>query len=105
MSGSNVESTAQCVPGRGARLRAYELRSERLLPSNPVLPRTPTELIRERAYQIYQGRRANAKTGDALSDWIQAEQELNNTCLDGSLTDRIEMKAQVRGEALMAGED
>lgn len=31
------------------------------------------EAIRQRAYEIYLGRQAD---GDAISDWLQAEQEL-----------------------------
>ena len=35
----------------------------------------PEERIRTRAYEIYLGRRDGP--GDAVSDWIQAEHELN----------------------------
>lgn len=39
----------------------------------PTLPHTE-EQVRERAYYIYLGRQGRA--GDALGDWLQAEQEL-----------------------------
>lgn len=38
--------------------------------------RDTTDLIRERAYQIFETRNGNGGTGDAMSDWLQAEQEL-----------------------------
>jgi hypothetical protein len=35
------------------------------------------EQIRERAYQLYLAR--GAASGDAISDWVQADRELRNT--------------------------
>ena len=34
------------------------------------------EKIRQLAYQIWQGRQATREEGDALSDWLKAEEEL-----------------------------
>lgn len=43
-------------------------------PSQSILEVTPQH-IEARAYEIYQSRREG--TGDAMSDWLQAEQELH----------------------------
>ena len=32
--------------------------------------------IRQRAYEIFQERRQTGRNGDALSDWLEAEQEI-----------------------------
>jgi hypothetical protein len=32
--------------------------------------------IRQRAYEIFQERRQTGRQGDALSDWLEAEQEI-----------------------------
>jgi hypothetical protein len=39
--------------------------------------RSVAERIRERAYEIYRTRSASGGTGDAISDWVQAERELS----------------------------
>ena len=33
--------------------------------------------IRQRAYEIFQERRQTGRKGDALSDWLEAEQEIH----------------------------
>lgn len=40
-------------------------------------PRATDDDIRSRAFAIYELRQALGEPGDALSDWIQAELELN----------------------------
>jgi hypothetical protein len=48
----------------------------------PPKPRSPesvqpsNEQIRNRAYSIYEARTRNGQPGDAVSDWLKAEQEL-----------------------------
>jgi hypothetical protein len=42
----------------------------------PVVHGASPERVRARAYDIYLARVRTAGTGDALSDWLQAEREL-----------------------------
>jgi hypothetical protein len=51
--------------------------------------RPAADVIRDRAYAIYQVRMCNGVSGDQLSDWLQAEQEIED---------------EVRGEVLMKGD-
>jgi hypothetical protein len=51
--------------------------------------------VRARAYAIYQGRVSTGAPGDATSDWIQAEREL----------EAASAKDRERGEALMRDDD
>lgn len=67
--------------------------------SSPVTP----DRIRGRAYEIYQARNDGGRPGDATSDWLQAERELNVAAPDPSASADIEVKAQSRGERLLAG--
>lgn len=39
--------------------------------------------VRERAYQIYQERSRNGCQGDCVSDWLQAEREVNGSVHGG----------------------
>ena len=60
-------------------LKELTKRSERLLPParKAALPGVPDhEKIRARAHEIYLGRVASGRFGDAASDWSQAEREL-----------------------------
>jgi hypothetical protein len=43
--------------------------------TSPARPRVPEEEIRTRAYEIFLARRGGP--GDAISDWFQAEHELD----------------------------
>lgn len=80
-------------------------------PKDPLPPtvsgRTSSEVtserIRARAFEIYQARNGNGGTGDAVSDWAQAERELNGSGLERSVASDIESKSQARGERLLAG--
>lgn len=59
------------------------------------------EQVQARAYQIYENRRNNGNPGDAKSDWLQAERELNGSAPDPTASSDIEIKAQARGERLL----
>jgi hypothetical protein len=48
------------------------------------------DVIRDRAYGIYQARMSGGVSGNQLSDWLRAEQE---------------MEDEVRGEVLMKGDE
>ena len=61
------------------------------------------ESIQARAYQIYQARNGNGGAGDATSDWLQAERELNGAAPEPSAATDIEVKSRARGETLLAG--
>lgn len=60
--------------------------------------------IRFRAYEIYQARNGNGRTGDAASDWLQAENELNGSAPECTASNDLERRAAVRGERLLAGD-
>ncbi len=40
-------------------------------------------LIRDRAYELYRARTKNGAAGDAVSDWLQAEHEINGAASPG----------------------
>lgn len=61
-----------------------------------------TGRMRSRAYEIYLQRASNGSTGDAMSDWLQAERELNGVAPDPSAASDAEARAQARGETLLA---
>ncbi|MBL0928063.1 MAG: DUF2934 domain-containing protein [Phycisphaerales bacterium] len=48
---------------------------------SPVGP-SLDDRIRARAYQLFRQRTNNAHSGDALSDWLQAERELDGNAQD-----------------------
>ena len=54
------------------------------------------DTIRTRAYEIYQKRDGNGGAGDAASDWLQAERELNGAAPEPTVS-----SSQARGEALL----
>lgn len=58
------------------------------------------ERIRARAYEIFQAR--NGAPGDAVSDWLQAERELNREALGATADAKEESRTRARGEALLA---
>ena len=58
--------------------------------------------IRHRAYEIYCGRISSGVAGDASSDWLQAERELNGAAPDPVTSAAIEVRARARGERLLA---
>jgi len=45
-------------------------------------PKVAPDRVRARAYELYLARNGNGRTGDAASDWLQAERELNG-CAQG----------------------
>lgn len=59
--------------------------------------------IRTRAHEVYQTRNGKGGAGDAASDWIQAERELNGSAPDPTASSDIEIKAKARGDCLLAG--
>jgi hypothetical protein len=69
-----------------------------LLPSAPIT----ADRIRTRAYELYVQRKGNGGQGDATSDWLQAERELNRSAPDPSATANTEIKVRARGERLLA---
>lgn len=70
-----------------------------IVATRPTQPRSPgvapVGRVRARAYAIYQGRVSTGAPGDATSDWIQAEREL----------EAASAKDLERGEALMRDDD
>ncbi len=71
-------------------------------PSAGIRGEVTADRIRARAYEIYQARNGNGGPGDAVSDWAQAERELNGSAPEPSVARDIEIKAQARGERLLA---
>jgi hypothetical protein len=67
----------------------------------PTVDTTP-ECIRDRAYQIYLTRNGTGTSGDAASDWLQAERELNRSATEPAALNGAELKARVRGEVLLS---
>jgi hypothetical protein len=63
------------------------------------------ERIRTRAYEIYQKRNGNGSSGDATSDWLEAERELNGAAAEPSAAAEIEIRADARGQALLASDE
>ena len=62
------------TPARPRSTRKPRLSAPRAAEPIVETPMSPSEeAIRQRAYEIYRGRQAD---GDAISDWLQAEQEL-----------------------------
>jgi hypothetical protein len=53
-------------------------------PSKAKDPNTPDfeEQLRMRAFEIFQSRMQSHATGDELSDWLEAEKELNHHPVD-----------------------
>lgn len=61
---------------------------------------TPTaDLIRARAYQIYQARNGEGRAGDAASDWLQAEREIQGLGSSPAVTGEADRGARLRGDA------
>jgi hypothetical protein len=69
-------------------------------PTQPPQKATNPQVIRARAFEIFRARQANGAPGDHLTDWAQAERELN-----ARKTELIESKSRVRGETLLRGND
>lgn len=67
----------------------------------PIADVTP-EQVRTRAFEIYKARCANGCEGDALSDWVRAEQELNGRTPEPCALAEVEAKSLARGEELLA---
>lgn len=70
------------------------------------------ERIRGRAFEIYTARAANGAPGDAVSDWLQAEREINGGRRSetpgrqaGSREVKPTSRSQARGETLMHSGD
>ncbi|MCC6659512.1 MAG: DUF2934 domain-containing protein [Phycisphaerales bacterium] len=59
--------------------------------------------IEARAYEIFEARRGNGGTGNEVTDWLQAERELNGSSPDPSVGADIEVKGRARGERLLTG--
>lgn len=58
--------------------------------------------IEARAYEIFEARRGNGCTGDEVTDWLQAERELNGSSPHPSVGADIEVKARARVEKLLS---
>ncbi len=69
-----------------------------LMPNGPI----PADRVRSRAYEIYLGRQGAAGAGDATSDWLQAERELNGESPDPTVSRAAEGRSHARGETLLA---
>jgi hypothetical protein len=76
------------------------------VPASPAAPapsaRSTDEQIRNRAYEIYVKRNGKGATGDATSDWLQAERELNGAAPDPTASRQAEARSQTRGEKSLA---
>lgn len=74
--------------------------------ASPTSPSSPNAVapdrIRGRAYEIYRGRTGSDRPGDEKSDWLQAERELSVLAPDPSAAADVEIRAQARGERLLA---
>lgn len=57
--------------------------------------------IEARAYEIFQTRQRNAGPGDAMSDWLQAERELNGPAPSPAAA--VEIRTRARGDRSLAG--
>jgi hypothetical protein len=60
-----------------------------------------SEKIRIRAYEIFIQRNGNGGQGDATSDWLQAERELNGCAPEPTASPEVEARSQSRGETLL----
>lgn len=54
--------------------------------------------IRCRAYQIYRSRAQNGGAGDAVSDWLEAEREINGSAKPPTPVSVIETKSTAKQE-------
>lgn len=68
---------------------------------SPPSTELSADRIRARAYEIYEARTANGGTVDPVADWVQAERELKATASVPQASE-VEVKAQARGERLLA---
>lgn len=62
----------------------------------------PPERIQARAYEIYEARTREGSPGDAMSDWLQAERELNGGAPGPAETHELEVEARVVRERRLA---
>jgi Protein of unknown function (DUF2934) len=65
--------------------------------STPFAPRVAR--VRRRAFELFEQRAKNGGKGDALSDWLAAEREVNGQAR------LAEAKSRARGETLLHDED
>jgi hypothetical protein len=57
--------------------------------------------IRARAYEVFKSRGRNGAVGDELSDWLQAEREVNGLAPEPSAAEAVELRGSTRGERLL----
>ena len=77
-------------------------RKDRQTQPMPSAAPVTEDRIRTRAFEIYQQRNGNGGQGDAASDWLQAERELNGGAPDPTASREVESRSRSRGETLLA---
>ncbi len=97
-------NTSSAVGGtRGSARTQPQRRSSRAISSQPrtrqAVEVTP-ERIHARAYEIFEARSRNGRDGDQLSDWLQAEQELNGSARGAADAPELEVKVRGSGDEL-----
>jgi hypothetical protein len=91
------------VPGFGAESRAPVLAAggrEGAGAAAKTSAKVTFERIQARAYEIFRSR--NSGPGDAVSDWLTAERELNGSAPSATAGVEVEARQRARGEALLA---
>lgn len=78
-------------------------RAERGLASRDSSEPATADKIRARAYEIYLNRRGNGGAGDATTDWLQAELEINGPKARSGNSKSA--GTRTRGEVLLGGGD
>jgi hypothetical protein len=61
--------------------------------------------VRARAYEIYRARNGNEAEADAVSDWLQAEREVNGGAATPGTAPSIELEHKARGERLLSSDE
>ncbi|HZW08586.1 MAG TPA: DUF2934 domain-containing protein [Phycisphaerales bacterium] len=78
------------------------------LPPNESAPELSPDLIRRRAFEIFQAR--GDGPGDPVADWMQAERELRAEPESGASAEAArpadpEIKLRARGDAILHGDE
>lgn len=100
MNGGRKRITLDGHAGGGASPLRAERGKELILLSGA--PGDVQKRIEARAYELYRSRTQNGGTGDAVSDWLQAEREINGSTGECGAAMQIELKSQLRSDRLLA---
>lgn len=90
---------------KAASSAAQNERPSAKAPAFPARTAVAPDRIRARAFQIYEARSRNGLPGDPMSDWAEAERELNSAAAQSTVSGEVEAKEQARGEKLLASDE